>query len=87
MLFTLEPLPNADGDVTVYLGSSDFPPHAASNNTYCKGIGTTVTTALVTQTTECVVPITSEYIYIVANGTGPLSLCDVKVMLAGKAEW
>ena len=87
MLFSLETLPSADGDVTVYLGSSDFPPTSTSNYTHCKGISTTVTTALVTQTAECVVPITPEYIYIVANDTGPLSLCNVKAMLAGKTEW
>ena len=80
----LETLDSADGDVTVYLGSSSFPPTSASDYTHCKSISTTITAGLVKKTAECVLPITPEYIYVVANGAGPLSLCDVKAKQARK---
>ena len=87
VFYTLETLPRADGDVTVYLGSSNFPPTSESSYTHCKRISTTVTTALLEQTSECAFPVATEYIYIVANGAGPLSICNVRAMLGKRERW
>ena len=85
-LYIPETLPRADGELTVYLGSSSFPPTSASSYIHCKSISTAVDDEWVTHTAECVVPIAPEYIYVVANGAGPQSICNVKALLAGKTQ-
>ena len=84
-LFAAKVLDSADGELTVYLGTSAFPPLSSQPRlTYCGRISVTVPVAKLEKIVECVVPMNTEFVYIEGKGAASVSLCEVQALMAGK---
>ena len=77
-------LANADGDLTVYLGTTFSPRNEERVYAFCDRLSSTVTVNPISVIAECIIPKASDYAYVVGNKGAPLSICEVTVMMAGK---
>ena len=75
------------GNITIYLGTSDYPPVTDKKLVYCGQVSQLdIEESPKLVTLGCVIPMPANFVYVAANisGGGPLAICGITVTIAGK---